>query len=133
MARILIVEDDPDTCDMVAHLIRRAGHEPVTAGDGLEALIALDTARSIDLILLDVMMPGVDGPTFLKILRDSRSHRSAPVLVMSASDREYVERRVARLDVEGVLTKSVNFVRDLIGVLDRHFGVPSPRVGSAVA
>ena len=56
MFRILVVEDDTNTRKLMAAVLTRYGYEPVTAGDGQEALAILDKTH-IDLILLDVMMP----------------------------------------------------------------------------
>jgi CheY-like chemotaxis protein len=127
MARILIVDDDPDTCDMLARLVRGAGYDVVTAADGSEAMAAVEASGgTVDLILLDVMMPGVDGPAFLKRLRDSGADTSPQVLVMSAAERHYVEDRVAGLGVQDVLTKSTDFVPKLVEALDRYVGASDP-------
>lgn len=61
MARILLAEDDEAMRNFLEMALRRAGHEVVAATDGLEALAALDSDESFDLLLTDIVMPGMDG------------------------------------------------------------------------
>lgn len=68
MFRILIVEDDPSTARLMQLVLKRAGYEPLQAENGAEALEVMEHEH-IDLILLDVMMPVMDGYTFTEELR----------------------------------------------------------------
>ena len=79
MATILIAEDDHAISDLVAYNLERAGHAPVTAYDGLTAL---EVARrdKPDLILLDQMMPGMDGHGVLRELRRDSRTQGIPVI-----------------------------------------------------
>lgn len=61
MARILIAEDDPSMRTFLLMALRRAGHTAETAADGLEALHALENTPAPDLLLTDIVMPGMDG------------------------------------------------------------------------
>ncbi len=61
MARILLAEDDDSMRNFLEMALKRAGHQVVTAADGLEALAALDKASGFDLLLTDIVMPGMDG------------------------------------------------------------------------
>lgn len=61
MAHILIAEDDPSMRQFLALALERAGHELTTCEDGLEALKALEDNSSYDLLLADIVMPGMDG------------------------------------------------------------------------
>jgi CheY-like chemotaxis protein len=83
MQRILVVDDDPTTLQMIRHQLKSAGYSVETAGDGEKAL-ALIRRRRFDLVLLDVWMPGMDGLAMLTRLRDE----SVPpkVVVMTADD-----------------------------------------------
>lgn len=74
--RILIV-DDPDIGNMLAEVLAKAGYETVRAYSGTEALLVLEKSRP-DLILLDLMLPGLSGEQVLPYLRD------IPVIVLSA-------------------------------------------------
>jgi CheY-like chemotaxis protein len=83
LARILVVEDEVDTRMVLGKFLTVAGHEVIPAANGWEALLVLDTT-GVDLILLDVMMPGMDGVTFLQILRQAKKHKDMPVVLVTA-------------------------------------------------
>jgi CheY-like chemotaxis protein len=123
MATILIVDDDPDTREILSRCVERVGHRAVPADNGWEALLALD-GHAVDVILLDVMMPGMDGPTFLKILREGQDRTAAriPVVVMSALAPETVRQRLGRLGVSAVVPKASGRLEDLLGIVQRHAG-----------
>jgi CheY-like chemotaxis protein len=84
LARILYVEDEPDI-RMVAQMALEAvgGFNVITCPSGSEALAAAPTAAA-DLLLLDVMMPGMDGPSTLKALRALPATAGTPVIFMTA-------------------------------------------------
>ncbi|MDP3604833.1 MAG: response regulator [Polaromonas sp.] len=84
LARILYVEDEPDI-RMVAQMALEAvgGFTVIACASGSEALAAAPTATA-DLLLLDVMMPGMDGPSTLKALRDLAATANTPVIFMTA-------------------------------------------------
>jgi DNA-binding response OmpR family regulator len=92
---VLVVDDDPKIVELVRAYLDRAGHEVVTAVDGEEALRRVDEADPC-LIVLDVMLPGVDGLVLVRHLRDT--NRTVPILMMSARGR--VDDRIRGL-VEG--------------------------------
>ena len=81
---ILLVEDDPDIRDSIVDVLREAGREVVAASDGVEALDRLDTLPRPCLILLDLMMPRMDGWEFLERLKRHPHAAEFPVLVLSA-------------------------------------------------
>jgi DNA-binding response OmpR family regulator len=81
MARIAVVDDDPDVRDFVAVVLREAGHEVVTADDGL-AVLPLIEAGPPDLLVLDILMPNRDGLETILALR--REGRGFPILAISA-------------------------------------------------
>lgn len=84
LARILYVEDEPDI-RMVAQMALEAvgGFTVIACSSGSEALAAAPTAQA-DLLLLDVMMPGMDGPSTLKALRALPATAGTPVIFMTA-------------------------------------------------
>jgi two-component system, OmpR family, alkaline phosphatase synthesis response regulator PhoP len=89
MARVLIVEDDPAVRDVVEHALAREGMETETASDGERALESLHAAKPFDLVVLDVMLPGMDGISVCQELRNSDSPSSdAPVVILTARDDE---------------------------------------------
>ena len=91
--RILVIEDDPDVVHVVEAFLAREGFEVTTARDGVDGLeVAL--ASDPDLIVLDWMLPRLDGPTLLRRLR---AEPSTPVIMLTARSEE--EDRIAGLEV----------------------------------
>lgn len=84
MAKLLIVEDDRDTNDGICEYLAGAGHELYPAYDGEQA-IALFDSQPVDLIVLDIMLPKIDGLTVLKRVRESSN---VPVLMVTAIEDE---------------------------------------------
>ncbi len=82
---ILAVDDDLGSLSLIRHLIKRAGHEALTAGSGEEGLMKLEeTGGEVDLVLLDINLPGIDG---LETCRRMKSHpvfSACPVIMMTA-------------------------------------------------
>jgi two-component system sensor histidine kinase/response regulator len=91
-ARILLVEDHPVNQELATELLRRAGMEVVTAGNGQEALQRLHEDGRFDGVLMDCQMPLMDGYTATRLLRENPAWRDLPVIAMTASalagDRE---------------------------------------------
>lgn len=86
MARVLVVDDDPDIRDTVAGLLEDHGFEVSTARHGMDALAQLRTLGPPDLILLDLLMPVMDGVEFIQALRAADGDLAkVPVVVVSAS------------------------------------------------
>lgn len=79
-SRVLVVEDEPKLAALLADYLRAAGHEPECVSDGREVIPAW-TARRHDLILLDLMLPGIDGLTLCRTLRGMSS---VPILMLTA-------------------------------------------------
>jgi two-component system, OmpR family, response regulator BaeR len=79
-ARVLVVEDEPKLSALLADYLRAAGHEAECVGDGRDALQAW-TERRHDLVLLDVMLPGLDG---LALCRELRARTSVPIVMLTA-------------------------------------------------
>ena len=84
MARILVVEDDVTTNDLVSDYLTDAGHTVFSACDGLEAL-RLFQQNPMELIVLDIMLPNVDG---IQVLKEIRKTSSVPVLMLTALSDE---------------------------------------------
>ena len=82
--RILVVDDEPAVTDLLAYNLRRAGYEVVTAGDGRKALQCAQEARP-DLILLDLMIPEIDG---LEVCRELRKTGDVPIIMVTARGEE---------------------------------------------
>jgi two-component system response regulator RegX3 len=84
MTRVLIVEDEPDLADPLAYLLRREGFEVEIAEDGPTALDSF-TARGADIVLLDLMLPGMPGTEVCRVIRTTSK---VPIIMLTAKDSE---------------------------------------------
>ncbi|MCC4250397.1 MULTISPECIES: response regulator transcription factor [Microbacterium] len=84
MTRVLIVEDEPDLADPLAYLLRREGYEVEIAEDGALALAAFRD-RGADILLLDLMLPGMPGT---EVCRQLRLTSQVPIIMLTAKDSE---------------------------------------------
>ncbi len=84
MARVLVVDDEPVLVDTIRYNLRRDGYEVHVAADGPEAL-RIAQASTPDLIVLDLMLPGLDG---LEVCRELRRESTVPILMLTAKDDE---------------------------------------------
>jgi len=84
VTRILIVEDEPSLSEPLSFLLRREGYETEVAADGREALAAFDRDGA-DLVLLDLMLPGLPGT---EVCRELRARSSVPIIMLTAKDSE---------------------------------------------
>ena len=92
MFHILVVEDDAKLRSLFCTVLNRSGYLTVPASGGREALELLDS-EYIDLIISDIMMPGMDGFTLLKILQEENNTKTVPVIMITAlSDIEHEQR-----------------------------------------
>lgn len=105
--RILIVDDDPNTLEILRRWLKREGYETVSADNGQACLDALGT-EAIDVIVLDVMMPGMDGLQVCERLREHPAWRGIPVVLLTAKDDIETRSRGMLLGVSEYLTKPVN-------------------------
>ncbi|WP_263365326.1 response regulator [Edaphobacter bradus] len=105
MHSILIIDDEADIREVAAlSLEATAGWNILTASSGAEG-IEIATARQPDAILMDVMMPGVDGPTTFRIMQENPAIAHIPVLLLTAKVQGVDKRRFADLGVAGILFK----------------------------
>ena len=81
--RVLVVEDDPAVSYMIAQILRVEGYESTTVAEGRGALSLL-RSNPFDIVILDVMLPGMDGISILKSIREEPSLNGVPVLMLSA-------------------------------------------------
>jgi DNA-binding response OmpR family regulator len=109
--KILVVDDDPDILDAVMMILESQGYQVVTARDGIEGLAMLK-AEQPDLMILDLMMPKMDGFAVCKELQDPRwsKHKDIPILILTsvredASRRRYELETGLELNVDDYLEK----------------------------
>ena len=96
---ILVVEDDRATRDALGSVLRDAGYEVMAAEDGATALGTIDSARTPDLVLLDLNMPHLDGKGFLECLRARAESVSTPVIVVTGMPRPTISDRAESVRV----------------------------------
>ena len=105
MRRVLIIDDEDDIREVAAlSLEATAGWEILTARSGAEGM-RIAAAEQPDAILMDVMMPGVDGPTTFRSMQQDPSISQIPVLFLTAKVQGVDQRRFAGLGVAAVLFK----------------------------
>nr|MCU0507767.1 response regulator [Anaerolineae bacterium] len=117
--KFLVVDDDPDTLDMHARIVqdRSPANQVYKARNGLEALRVLQEER-IDLVLLDLMMPEMDGFEVLEAMRDRPSARDVPVIVVTGQTLSESEMARLNLGVTKVLSKGVFSIEETVSHLD---------------
>jgi CheY-like chemotaxis protein len=116
---VLIVEDDADLREMMAQLLTLEGYETATVANGREALEYLHNAVAPNVILLDLMMPVMDGWAFRRAQRTDPNIATIPVVVLSAAGVD----RIGEIGAVAAFTKPVNFDRVLQTV--RNLCTPS--------
>ncbi|MDQ3901838.1 MAG: response regulator transcription factor [Actinomycetota bacterium] len=130
MTRVLIVEDEESFADPLAFLLRKEGFSPAVAATGSEALEEFDR-NGADIVLLDLMLPGMSGTDVCKQLR---SRSTVPVIMVTARDSEIDKVVGLELGADDYVTKPYS-ARELIAriraVLRRGAEVPDGPVSSA--
>lgn len=105
MFNILIAEDDPSTRKLMAAVLTRYGYSPYTACDGVEALAILDKVH-IDLVVLDLMMPRMDGYAFTETIRKGGS--DLPILMVTAKESPEDKKRGFIIGTDDYMVKPVD-------------------------
>lgn len=100
--RILIIDDEVEVASLLAQAVQLAGHEPVVAHDGQEGLVLLSKHQP-DLVLLDLVMPEMDGVEVLRRIR--MTNRTLPVIIVTGNALSYEVGEARRLGVTGVIAK----------------------------
>lgn len=113
MFNILVADDQPNIRRLYEYTLEKNGYRPFTAANGEEALEVLGS-QHIDLVILDVMMPGLDGYGCLKAIRDSGS--DIPVLIITAKDSSEDLRRSFMLGTDDYMVKPVDEIEMLLRI-----------------
>lgn len=107
MARILVVDDSPTVREMIRGRLEANNFEVITAGDGQEALNK--TAElAPDLIIMDILMPVMDGYTALKELRKDEKTRAIPVIMFTVMGEEYMRDLLVFEKISGFIEKDAS-------------------------
>ena len=118
MARILLIEDNPDNLDLMSYLLAAYGHTVSTAEDG-ESGIAAAKRSPPDLIACDIHLPGVDGYDVARALKDDPSLAAVPVIAVTALAMVGDRERILAAGFDGYITKPIDPQR-VVGELDAY-------------
>ena len=122
MHKILIVDDEPDVRFVARMALEQGGGVDVTECSGGREALEVAEQWQPDVILLDVMMPEMDGPATFEALRAKDATREIPVIIMSAKIQAHERRRYEELGVDGVIPKPF----DPMSLLDQVRGFLGP-------
>lgn len=122
--RILIVEDEKDLLDSYKELVETAGYEAVAVSDGYQALDSLDKNKGkIDLVILDLMMPGIDGLEVLRAMKtNTGKYGDMPVIVLTNMTSESIIRETFELGASSYLVKTDLDYDGLVKELGKYLG-----------
>jgi two-component system, OmpR family, response regulator RegX3 len=109
MTRVLVVEDEESFSDALSYMLRREGYETVVAADGVGALAEFDRAGA-DIVLLDLMLPGLSGT---EVCRSLRARSSVPIIMLTAKDTEIDKVVGLELGADDYVTKPYS-ARELV-------------------
>ena len=118
---ILVVDDDPATLEVVSDTLRSGGYTPHAVSSGKEALELLSKVR-MDAILLDLMMPEMDGFDVLRTIRENPELEEIPVFVVTAKDLTEAESRLLKHRVRALFRKDQAWKADLLAQLRKAVG-----------
>ena len=127
MASIFVVEDDPDISDLIAHYLQKAGHAVKRLTSGTEVMPQL-RAGPPDLVILDLMLPGMDGLLVCQAMRADAATASIPIIMLTARGDEADRIAGLELGADDYVTKPFSakeLVARVAARLRRH-GTPPP-------
>jgi putative two-component system response regulator len=104
---ILLVDDSPDMLSFVSGLLKES-YQVKVANNGKKAIEISSKGDPLDLILLDIMMPDMDGYTALNLLRNIPATKSTPVIMLTGVDHNLNKKLAFELGAVGYITKPVN-------------------------
>src|SRR6185437_5507402 len=127
MPYLLVVEDDKDSAEALCLYLSKSGYEVDCKPNGREALTSI-LQRTPDLVILDLLMPYMDGPSLLEVLRSYRRFQSLPVVVFTGVVDSSLAERARHMNVSAILAKGKATVHDvLLAVLRELPPAPPPQ------
>ena len=117
MANILIVDDNQDASAGLEKILTAAGHHVTSVPNGREALLQV-LSKQPDAVLLDLLMPEMDGPSFLQVVRLYLRIQSLPVVVLTGFTESPLIERALHLKVSSVLVKGKASSKDIQNALE---------------
>jgi two-component system alkaline phosphatase synthesis response regulator PhoP/two-component system response regulator VicR len=108
--KILLVDDEADIVTIVRMRLESVGYEVVVATDGKEALNAARTIKP-DLIILDLMLPTMDGFSVARMLKYDARYKNIPIIMLTAKAGEYVRKTGEQVGIDAYFTKPFDAVK----------------------
>ena len=125
--KVLIVEDEQDTADLLKHVLEREGFSVLQVKDGRQATALVGTVRPPSLVLLDLVIPYVSGPEVLRMIREDPDWKQVPIIVLSADSYEPDIRRALSEGATAYVTKQKGSLGLLAAVKQTLSLGPTPR------
>ena len=127
MATILVVDDQPEVVEIVRIRLEKDGHQILSATDGTTGLSEAKIRRP-DLVILDVMMPGIDGFEVLRRLKSSLGSGMIPVIMLTAKDDPFSKEKGRALNVDRYVVKpfDANKLAETVKAVLANRGKPEP-------
>ena len=117
MAKILIVDDDADARESLALVFRQHGHTATCVPNGRDALARV-LADLPDVVVLDLLMPEMDGPSFLEVVRSYLRFQSLPVVILTGLGDSPMVDRARALKVNSILAKGKATPEDIMKAVE---------------
>lgn len=118
--KILVVDDEPELLKAITIRLKASGYELVTAPDGVEGL---EKAKSLkpDLIVLDVLMPKMDGYEVCRMLKFDEKYKSIPIIMLTAKAQDIDKAVGKKVGADDYLTKPFE-TQELVDKIKKHLG-----------
>jgi CheY-like chemotaxis protein len=115
---ILLVDDDPATLELLAEILRSAGYETQSVQSGKRALEVL-SSKQVSAVLLDLLMPGMDGFEVIHHVRQDASLKELPIFVMTSKTLTLEESDLLARDTQALLLKNGSWQQQLVAEVER--------------
>lgn len=106
--RIIVIDDSPLVLAMATDILENSGYEVVTTDSGIEANQFIYSSRPPNLILIDVMMPLLNGDRKVRLLKEREKSRNIPVVLMSSKEESELQELVRQSGADGYIRKPFN-------------------------
>ncbi|GAB6073917.1 response regulator [Nautilia lithotrophica] len=103
--KVLVVDDDPINRKLIVKILSKKGFEAIEAGNGVEAFTALEN-NDVDIILLDIVMPVMDGIEFLKEIKTKPTYINVPIIILTTDDSK--KTQALALGANDVIIKPIS-------------------------
>jgi len=120
MPKILLIEDDANVSDLYDEVLTEGGYEVEIVDDGEEAKTRA-IAGGWDLMLLDIMLPKLDGMELLRAIKNDRNVITKPIIILSALEKKEIIEECLKLGAKQYLVKSNIYPNDLLNAVSRYF------------